>query len=78
MSFSQVDSLVFLEIAYNISLQQCLTSSGIKSLKKIFGSKSGPKGLEKIGLETRFFAIFSSLVHYFLFKLHRLVCWNNF
>ena len=77
MSFSQVDSLVFLEIAYNISLQQCLTSSGIKSLKKIFGSKFGPKGLEKIGLETRFFAIFSSFVHYFLFKLHRMVCWNN-
>ena len=31
----------------------------------------------EIGPEIRFFAIFSSLVHSFSFKLHRMITWNN-
>ena len=45
--FLKLGSLVILEIAYNDSLQQCLTSSR--------GGKIRPK--------IRFFVIFSSLVH---------------
>ena len=31
----------------------------------------------KIGPEIKFFAIFSSLVHQFSFKLYRMIDWNN-
>ena len=57
--FLKFGSLVFLQIAYNDSLQQCLTNSRGKIHEKTFlGSKSA-----KIGSKIRFFAIFSSLVH---------------
>ena len=59
--FLKSGSLVFLEIAYNDSLQQFLTFSGGKTDKKNFGIKFGPKQA-KIWHETRFFVIFSSLV----------------
>ena len=52
---------VFLEIAYNDSLQQFLTSSTDK-IYEIFGAQIWAKGA-KIGPKARFFAIFSSLVH---------------
>ena len=35
--FLKFSSLVFLEITYNDSLQQCITSSRGKAHKKIFG-----------------------------------------
>ena len=44
LPFSQVWSLVFLELAYNDSLQQCLTSSTCKIHEKILGPKFGSKG----------------------------------
>ena len=51
LPFFQVGSLVFLEIAYKDSLQQCITSSRGKTHEKKFlgpnlgknGPKSGPK-----------------------------------
>ena len=60
--FLKFGSLVFLEIACNDSLQQCLTSSKVRSTKKNFGAQIWVEGA-KIRFETRFFAIFSSLVH---------------
>ena len=55
--------LIFLEIAYNDSLQQCILSSivKVKPMKIFLGTKFWPKPT-KIGPETRFFAIFSSWV----------------
>ena len=54
--------LPFSQVAYNDSLQQCLTSSEGKILEKNFGAQICAKGA-KIGPETRFVVIFSSLVH---------------
>ena len=68
-------SLFFPKIAYIYSLQQCLTSSRGKSMKKNLGPKFGPKQA-KIGPKTRFSAIFSSLVHQF--KLNTVIACNNF
>ena len=48
--FSQVSVISFLEIAYNDSLQQCLTSSRDKTHQKvIWGPKFGPKVGPKLG-----------------------------
>ena len=58
--FFKFGSLVFLEIAYGDSLQQCITSSRGKTHKKDWG---GGQIWAKIGLDIRFSAIFSSLVH---------------
>ena len=60
--FIKFGSLVFLQIVCNDRLQQCITSRRDKSHTKVFGTKSGPRQA-KIELETRFSAIFSSLVH---------------
>ena len=49
-------SLVFLEIAYNESLQKCLSSSTGKIHKNTLGPKFGPEG--KILPETNFFCHF--------------------
>ena len=68
-------SLFFPKIAYIYSLQQCLTSSRRKSMKKNLGPKFGPKQA-KIGPKIRFSAIFSSLVHQF--KLNTVIACNNF
>ena len=54
--FLRFDSLVFLEIAYKDSLQQCITSSRGKTHKKIFGMKFASKQA-KIRPQIRFFAI---------------------
>ena len=48
----------------------------IKLMKKYLGSRFGPSG-PKSGPNLDFFAIFSSLAHYFSFKLHRIIAWNN-
>ena len=54
--FLKFDSLVFLEIAYSYSLQQCLTCLvEVKSSKKFFGTNICAKGA-KIGPEARFLA----------------------
>ena len=60
--FLKFGSLVFREIAYKDSLQQCLTSDIGKIHKKNFVAQIWAKGV-KIRSETRFLAIFSSLVH---------------
>ena len=38
----------------------------------------GSKYVPKSGLKLVFFAIFSTLVHQFSFKLHRMTAWNNY
>ena len=61
--FFKFGSLVFLEIAYGDSLQQCITSSRGKTHKKDWGGgKFGPKKA-KIGLDIWFSAMFSCLVN---------------
>ena len=60
--FLKFGLLVFIEIEWNFSLQQCLTSSRGKIREKNFGTQIWAKGA-KIWPETRFFAIFLSLVH---------------
>ena len=55
-------SYIFLEIEYDDSLRQYLTSSRGKIYEKIFGAQILAKRA-KIGAEIRFFTIFSSLVH---------------
>ena len=42
-------------------------------MKKNSGTKFGPKSGQKLGV----FLHFSNLVHYFSFKLHRMIAWNN-
>ena len=67
--FLKFSSLVFLDITYNDSLQQCLLCE-VKLKKKRFWRP-------KIGSEIRLFAIFSILVHQFSVKLCRIIAWNN-
>ena len=74
--FLKFSSLVFLEIAYNDCLQQCPTSSGDKIHKKNLGNKFGPKQA-KIEPKTRFLVIFSSFVHQFSLKLHKMIAYIN-
>ena len=49
---------------------------GVKSMQKIFWFLIWSKGA-KIRPETRFFAIFSSLLHQFSLKLHTVIACNN-
>ena len=70
--FLEFGSYIFYEIQYNDSLQQCLTSSRVKTQeKKIWGPKQ-----VKIGPEIQCFAIFLGFVYQFFFKLHRVIAWN--
>ena len=55
-------SLIFPEITYNDSFQQCLACGTSKTHEKKFGDQIWVKGA-KIAPETRFFAISSNLVH---------------
>ena len=48
----------------------------LRSIKKCFRLEFGPNGA-KIGPKTRFFVIFSSLVHQFSLKLHTVIACNN-
>ena len=59
--FLEFGSLVFLEIAYNDSLQQCLTTSRGKTRKKKLRAQIWAKQA-KIRPKIRFFTILSSLV----------------
>ena len=63
--FLKFVSLVFLEIAYNDSLQQCLTSSGGKTHKKIWRPKFGPNK-PKSGSKLRFLSFSQVWVIVFL------------
>ena len=45
-------------------------------MKKFLGVQIQAKR-DKIGPETRFFVIFSSLVHLFSLKLHTMIAYNN-
>ena len=58
--FLKFGSLVFLEIAYNVSLQQCLTSSRGEIHEKYLEAQICTKRVN-IGPEIRIFAIFPSL-----------------
>ena len=62
--FLKFRSLLFLELAYNDSLQQCLTFSGVKTYthRKIFQAQIWAKRA-KIRPKIRFSVIFSSLFH---------------
>ena len=71
--FLYFGSTVFLEIAYNSSLQQYITAIRGKTHRKYFGDQI----LVKIRSKIRYFAIFSSLVHLFSFKLHVMIVRNN-
>ena len=59
LPFLQVWFIGFVEIAYNDSLKQCLTSGGGNTFEKNLGAQIGAQ----IGSEIRFFTVFSSLVH---------------
>ena len=73
--FLKFGSVVFLKIAYNDSLQQCITFCRCKTSKKVFG-RAG-KIWAKIGLETRFLTIFSSLPLWLSLKLHTMIPCKN-
>ena len=60
--FLKFSLLVLLEIAYNDSFQQCLTSSRGKIHEEKLGAQIRTKGA-KIGSKTRVFAIFLTVVH---------------
>ena len=62
LQFSQVWFISFPWYCIHDSLQQCLTCSRNKIHEKNFGDPNLLQG-PKIGPQTRFFAIFSSLVH---------------
>ena len=71
--FFEFGLYAFLEIEYDDSLRQCLTE--VRLMKKVFGTQILTKRA-KIGPESRFFAIFSNLIHYFSFELHMMIDWN--
>ena len=54
LGFLKFGSLVFLKIAYNDSLQECITSSRGKTHTKILGDKIWAKNRPKSGLELGF------------------------
>ena len=67
--FLKFGSLFFLEIAYNDSLQQCITSRRIRvDTIKIFGDQILAKGT-KIGLETSFFCHFLKFCSLVFFEI---------
>ena len=47
----------------------------VKLAKRIGEAKFGPNRPKSVP-KLVFFAIFSSLVHWFSFKLHRMIAWN--
>ena len=74
--FLKFGSLVFLEIAYSESLQQCLASSTGKIHEKYFCAQISVERA-KIRPKTGFFPIFSSVVYQFFLKLHTMIACNN-
>ena len=76
LQFSQVWFISFPWYCIHDSLQQCLTCSTNKIHEKNLGDPNLFQG-SKIGPQTRFFAIISSLVHYFSLKLYTMIACNN-
>ena len=74
--FLKFESLVFLEIAYNYSLQQCIIFSRGKTHKKNFALQIWAKRAE-IGPEIKFFAISINLVQCFSLKLNTVIACNS-
>ena len=74
--FLEFGPLDFLETPYNDSLEQCLRCSCGKTHKIVSGAQIWAKQA-KIEPKISFFSIFSSLVHYYSFKLYRTIAWNN-
>ena len=74
--FLEFGSVGFLEIAYNGSLQQFLTSSRSKIHEKNVGGPDLGQTSQNQA-EIRLFAIFSSLVRSFFLKLHTIIACNN-
>ena len=65
--FFQFGLLVFLKIAYNDSMQQCITSIRGKTHKKNFKGPNGPNQV---------FCHFANLAHQFSGKLDRIIARN--
>ena len=65
--FSKFVSLVFIDIAFSDSLQKCLSTSRGKIYEKKNCSQIWSRGV-KVGQNQMFFAIFSSLVHFFSYS----------
>ena len=74
--FLQFGLLVFLEIAYSDSLEQCITSTRGKTHEKSFLELTLGQNRPKPGPKLVFFGSYR-LVHTFFFKLHRMIAWNN-
>ena len=75
--FLKFSSLVFLEITYNDSLQQCITSSRGKTQEKNFGGLNSGQNGSKSGPKLVFFLPFSQFGSLITFKLYRMIAWNN-
>ena len=79
LRFVKIVSLVFSDIVYHDSWPWYLVTEEffLKIFeKKVLAAQIWAKWA-KIGPEPRFFVIFSSLVHYFSYKLHKMIAWNN-
>ena len=74
--FLKFGSLAFLEVACSDSLQQFLTSSGSKIHELFFWGLILAKKA-KIGPETRFLAVFASLVHQFSLSFNAMIASKN-
>ena len=69
-------SLLFHEILQDDSLEQCPTACRGKTRKKNFEGPNLGQTCQN-WVENQFFSIFSSLLHQFLFNLHRMIAWSN-
>ena len=67
---------VFSDIVHDESWLENLVTDEATVLQKKLLAQIFAKWAQ-IGLKTRFFAIFSSLVHYFSFKLHTMIACHN-
>ena len=77
LSFLKIGSLVFSDIIHDDSWPWYLLTDRARFLKKNFGDPNEWARWDKIGSKNRFFAIFSSLIHYFSLKLHSTIACNN-
>ena len=78
-----LNSLIFSSLFHQFSFKlhgmmpwNNLTSSRRKTHKKHWGPNLGKTG--QILVQSQVFCCFSSLVHQFPFKLHRMIAWNSF
>ena len=76
LHFLKTGSLVFSDIVQDDTRPWYLVTDKARFLKKTMAAWIWVQGAY-IRPKMRFFTIFSSLVHYFSFKLHRMIAWNN-